>query len=48
MRIVDEREAQKTTTTTQKKKRNKDTKEQGRTEVIVKASGLNDFVVHLI
>ena len=49
MRIVDEREAQKTTTTTtQKKKRNKDTKEQGRTEVIVKVSGLNDFVVHLI
>ena len=32
----------------QKKKRNKDTKEQGRTEAIVKASGLNDFVVHLI
>ena len=31
-----------------KKKRNKDTKEQGRTEVIVKVSGLNDFVVHLI
>ena len=42
MKIVDERETQKTTTTT-----NKDRKEQGLTEAIMKGSELNDFVVHL-
>ena len=40
MKIVNERETQKTTT-------NKDRKEQGATEAIVKGSELNDFVVHL-
>ena len=43
MKIVDERETQKTT-----KKTNKDRKEQGGTETILKGSELNDFVVHLI
>ena len=47
MKIVDERETQKTTTTTTTKPRNKDRKEQGGTEAIVKGSELNDFVVHL-
>ena len=41
MKIVNKRETQKTTTT------NKDRKEQGATEAIVKGSELNDFVVHL-
>ena len=45
MKIVHEREAQKTTT---KKKENKDRKEPGGTEAIVKGSRLNDFVVYLI
>ena len=44
MKIVDERETQKTITATTK---NKDRKEQGGTEAIVKGSELNDFVVHL-
>ena len=43
MKIVDERDTQKTT-----KKTNKDRNEQGRTETILKGSELNDFVVHLI
>ena len=49
MKIVDERETQKTTTTTttKKKQTNKDRKEQGGTEAIVKGSELNDFVVYL-
>ena len=47
MKIVDERETQKTTTKKQKQKTNKDRKEQGQTEAIVKGSELNDFVVHL-
>ena len=48
MKIVDERETQKTTTTTKtKQKTNKDRKEQGQTEAIVKGSELNDFAVHL-
>ena len=46
MKIVHEREAQKTTT--KKKKKNKDRKEPGGTEAIVKGSRLNDFVVYLI
>ena len=44
MKIVDETETQKATTKT---KTNKDRKEQGGTEAIVKESELNDFVVHL-
>ena len=49
MKIIDEKETQKTTTTTAKNKQtNKDRKEQGRTEAIVKGLELNDFVVHLI
>ena len=43
MKIVGERETQKTTTTT----KNKDRKEQGETEAIVKGSELKYFVVHL-
>ena len=43
MKIVDERETQKNN-----KKTNKDRKEQGGTETILKGSELNDFVVHLI
>ena len=43
MKIVDERDTQKTT-----KKTNKDRNEQGGTETILKESELNDFVVHLI
>ena len=42
MKIVDEREAQKTT-----KKTNKDRKDQRGTETIVNRPELNDFVVHL-
>ena len=42
MKIVDERETQKTT-----KKTNKERKELGRTEAIVQWSELNDFVDHL-
>ena len=44
MKIMDERETQKTTITTTT---NKDRKEQGGAEAIVKGSELNDFVVHL-
>ena len=48
MKIVDERETQKTTTaTTTKATTNKDREEQGGTEAIVKESELNDFLVHL-
>ena len=46
MTIVDKRETQKATMT-KKKQTNKDRKEQGGTEAIVKGSELNDFVVHL-
>ena len=42
MKIVDERETQKTT-----KQTNKDRKDQEGTETIVKRPELNDFVVHL-
>ena len=45
MKIIDERETQKTKTKT--KKTNKDRKEQGGAEAIVKVWELNDFVVHL-
>ena len=50
MKIIDEKETQKTTTTTiaKNKQTNKDRKEQGRTEAIVKGLELNDFVMHLI
>ena len=44
MEIVDERETQTTTTA---KKKNKDRKEQGGTEALMKGSEQNDFVVHL-
>ena len=47
MKIVDERETQKTITKKTKQKTNKDRKEQGQTEAIVKGSELNDFVAHL-
>ena len=47
MKIVDERETQKTTTTTTKKQTNKDRKEQGGTKAIAKLSALTNFVVHL-
>ena len=43
MKIVDERETQKTATPTKIKTE----KSKGRTEAIVKESRLNDFVVHL-
>ena len=42
MKIVDEREMQKTKNRKQRQKR------AGGTEAVVKWSGLNDFVVHLI
>ena len=42
MKIIDVRQAQKAT-----KKTNKDRKEQGGTEAIMKGSELNAFVVHL-
>ena len=45
MKTVEEREALKTTATT--KKTNKDRKEQGETEAIVKGWKLNEFAVHL-
>ena len=44
MKILDEREIQKTK---QKKQTTKDRKEQGGTEATVKGSELNDFVVRL-
>ena len=48
MKIVDERETQKTTTTTTTKKQtNKDRKEQGGTKAIAKLSALTNFDVHL-
>ena len=46
MELVDKRETQETTTTITRKKRNKDRKEKGGTEDIVRGSELNDFVVH--
>ena len=42
MKLVDERETQRTT-----KKKNKDRKEEGGTETIMKGWDLNDFVVHV-
>ena len=41
MKIIDEKEIQ------QKKKKNKDRKQQGGTEAMMKGWELNDFVVHL-
>ena len=42
------RNAENNSTTAKKKQTNKERKEQGRTEAIVKGLELNDFVVHLI
>ena len=47
MKVVDERETQIATTAKNNKQTNKDRKEQGGTEAIVKGSELNDFVAHL-
>ena len=47
MKIIDERETQKKQQQQQQQKTNKDRKEQGETEAIVKGWELNDFVVHL-
>ena len=44
MKIIDERKTQKKQ---QQQKTNKDRKEQGEAEAIVKGWELNDFVVHL-
>ena len=46
MKIIDERETQKKEQQ-QQQKTNKDRKEQGETEAIVKGWELHDFVVHL-
>ena len=46
MKIIDERETQKKQQQ-QQQKTNKDRKEQGETEAIVKGWELHDFVVHL-
>ena len=46
MKIIDERETQKKQQQ-QQQKTNKDRKEQGETEAIVKGWELNHFVVHL-
>ena len=47
MKIIDERETQKKEQQQQQQKTNKDRKEQGETEAIVKGWELHDFVVHL-